>query len=608
MALVLTNPSGALSYGELFVPYCPEGAQVITSYNMEAVGARPNTYALLRRDWSADTSDRFNRKCRLARAMFPAYSHYVTTLHDCTTGQFVNVRMPLPFGMPNPRVVQDSASKHNRKQTRQHRLTRLRIQILRRIEDNPDDIQEWAASFYDLTDTLSRVGAGRLTKFIEGKLDITTTPCEHCGLAAFYLEDVRVGRRSSKMWCTYCTDQDATYIDSRSEYVDNDLVVSVDDGNFDTTLWYAEDNYHQNVDGDWYSEPQDRDDDDRDYDDDSTDELYRYHSTKGMLRGWTMAPDGQPRISTGCWAPLTIGIELEVESEERRRDTVAPLVHSLRDVIGSDSLYAEEDGSLDDESGFELIFGWSDLPSWQRAMPRIGTALKEGGVISHDAGVNYGLHVNVAVSDNICVQSAITWFINHDATAKLLFALARREPTHYCPREHGKYYPTDSHNAAVNFGNTAGVFRANTNGTNVDCNSTIASFRLFRGTINPVRLMADIEFCHSLVSAATAYSYTIDDDATLEAKLFMGFTMRYWQTHVLKNITRYPTLVNYLRHWDKMNVLRVASARRHGAFTDFAMTRFISQYPMGTLTGATHDGLDKRALALLNTPIASTEE
>ena len=619
MALVLTNPSGALAYGELFVPYCPAGAYVDTSrYISDAVAARPNTYAIERADWAAEArrdlsaarQNCLSQKRRLARVLFECNPHSTFTLHDGTTGQFVDVRTPpQPFGTFLASVVGTSVGQHNRKRDRQKRLTRMREEILECVEELPNSTWGWAAAFYELFDALSYSGMGRLTKLIEGKLDTTAAECDNCSHKAFYFEMVRTDRRVTAGWCVNCTENNATYLDSRGEYVDNDQMVGVDNDSFETARWYAEDNYYQNDDGDWCSEPQDRYDDDdsgsgSDSDDDNgADELHSYHSTKGRLRGWAMAPDGQPDISTGCWAPMTIGIELEVESIERRYNTVAPLVYALRNIIGDESLFAETDGSLDEAKGFELIFGWSDLPSWHRAMPRIGTALKEGEVISHDAGINYGLHVNVAVADNVFVQAAITWFINHNDNAKLLFALARRETTMYCPRTHGAYSPTDSHNAAVNFGNTAGVFKTDKAGKCVDCDSTIASFRLFRGTINPVRLMADIEFCHSLVSAATAYSYQFDPaDGVLRSEYFSGFTMRYWQTHVLKNIVRYPTLVNYLRHWDKKG------AKQHGAFTDRAMTRFISQYPMGALTGATHDGLDKRALALLNHTIASTEE
>lgn len=610
MALVLTNPNGRQMLavegegGYQSAPYCPEGAAVVPNPTLTV---RVDMYSIRRGDWGASYSHINERKRRIARVLSP-HTYDVTTHHDRITGQLVSVRIPQPFGTPDPVVVRSSTAQHTRKTDRRQRLTQMREQILDDIEDDSYDTQSWAEKFYDMYDALSISGMDRLTKLIESNTNHTATDCDRCEHKAFHLEDVRVTRRDSQTWCLHCTESDAQWLDRNDEYVDNDQVVSVDNDAFYVPIWHASDNYYEDDNGDWHSEPQncdDEDDGEDDGDDDNTAELHNYHATKSLLRGWTMAPDGHPNVSTGCWAPMTIGIELEVEAEGSRYDTVAPLVCSLRDIIGQQSLFAEKDGSLDDNLGFELIFGWSDLPSWQRAMPRIGTALKEGEVISHDAGVHYGLHVNVAVINNIFVQSAITWFINHNDNAKLLFALARREPTPFCPREHGRHSPSTYHNAAVNFGDTAGVFKAPSAGTNVDCNSKIASFRLFRGTINPVRLMADIEFCHSLVSAATAYSYTLD--GPLEAGTFNGFTMRYWQTHVLKNITRYPTLVNYLRQWDKRGT-QMLRTNQHGVFTDRAMTRFISQYPMGALTGATHDGLDKRALALLNNTIASTEE
>ena len=615
MLLVPNNSSGQTMTNGGIAPYCPAGA-VTVRYDNTRAGNPPNTYALRRDDWPQTRHNDHKLTiagklyARIARQMHRTYATY--TIHNCDTGQLVSVNQPLPFGTPNPLEMQRTRELHEFKlRTRAYRAS-LCGKIIAAIESDPDDKEAWAESFAQLVHETSGASIGRFITLVERLTDESVESCERsgCGHLGFVLSEVRVGQRLTQQWCHTCVDERSQYIERLDEHVDEDQVVSVNNDSFYEALWYAEVHYYRDRDGDWYTERQSNDDEDDDEDRDSP-ELHGYHTTKRMLRGWTMAPDGQPTITTGCWAPMTIGIELEVETKHGydRCDTVAPLVYALRNTIGAQSVFAERDGSLDADKGFELIFGWSDLPSWQRAMPRVGAKLKDGDVISHDAGNSYGLHVNVAVTKNLVVQAAITWFINNNANSALLFALARREATSFCPRASGLYYPTDSHNAAVNFGNTAGQFMPDASGKAIDCDSTIASFRLFRGTTSPVRLMACIEFCHSLVSAATAYSYQFAGAGTypdLSEDMFKGFGLRYWQTHVLKNITRYPTLVNYLRGWDTKYVRN--TVRKHGAFSDYALTRFVSRHPMGAWTGATHDGLDKRALAVLTTNLQSVEE
>lgn len=583
MAKYELNPNNKTTADGTIVPFCPAAAEVLYTPLQQ-----PGTYQLARYDWGS-----YDRKAGLSLRLYNTvrYIHVGSTTHDLVTGRLMPADATPKFGTTDTSVA-DRAWRD--RQASKARAKRWLAEIL----DNPNEHYEWADAFHNLYNLVT--SADNLIAHIEEKTGQGAKKCENCSDPAFSRQEVRTGLRRGayQNWCSCCVDENSTYCDG--EYVDNDSMVHVRDIDEHVPVWVAENRYYQDDDGDWYSEPQDNDDDASGT---GSPELHGYHTTKSLLRGWTMAPDGAPTVTTGCWAPMTIGIELEVEADGSygRGDTVENVVAGLRRIIGNQSLYAEEDGSLDDEKGFELIFGWTDLQSWQRAMPRIGTVLQNGDIISHDADGNYGLHVNVAVTNDYIVQCAITHFINNTANDRLLYALARRESGYYCERVSGAWRPADEHRSAVNFGDTPGVFSSNPAGKVIDCKSTIASFRLFRGTTSPVRLMADIEFCHSLVAAATEYSYrwaSVMQD--VHRGMFTEFTSRYWQNYVLKNITRYPTLVHYLRAWDERK--HSQDSYRHHAFSDYVLTRFVSQYPMGLLTGAHADGLDKRALSALKTP------
>ena len=583
---------------EYVLPHCPPGAGSTAS----TIPPGSTTYTL-----SRQYEHMTPLKRSLLQQLYPtALTTQIWSVHDLATGQYADPKPRDKFGTTGNYKAVDYWGRRTQRRLRMSRLLRSMVDGI-----EVGDLRDWNEEFMRLYSDASYQSRDRLVKYAEELSGETPRRCDKCGEVTLSTDTVYHGRHASNEWCFGCVEDAAEWYEHGEYYVCSEHMVGVTDDNdgddFIVPRWVARRDYYQHEDGEWHTHPEPEYDSDDDSGPGSTPELYGYHQTKSKLRGWRLPAPGALTAQQGCWAPLTIGIELEVDAVDCRYNTVEPLVHALRRVIGADSLYAEEDGSLD-EKGFELIFGWSDLHSWQRAMPAIGEALNDGGIQSYDSGTGYGLHVNVAVPTHAVVQGAITWFINNKANESLLYALARRAPTAYCTRTHGVYQPDNEHRAAVNFGDTALCTSPDALGmtsTNHWYQSTIASFRLFRGTTSPTRLMACIEFCHSLVAAATEYSYRHDDNTQLHATMFTQFTIRYWQTHVLKHITCYPTLVNYLRAWDKKHKgnphYEGQRHMMHHAFTDYAMTRFISQYPMGMFTGAPSATPDRRALSVVTT-------
>jgi len=290
-----------------------------------------------------------------------------------------------------------------------------------------------------------------------------------------------------------------------------------------------------------------RDDDDDDRGDSC--QLGVYHSSREKLEGWGSDSN-----------PLTIGIELECQAREYpRSQTLRMILPAIREIVGDRSVFAERDGSLDDSSGFELVFGWASMNDWTRALPRICDVLRNAGVISYD-GTNCGLHVNVAMPKCVAVPQLIYRLLYKDQKQNggnhIWKALAKRIPNTYCHLSNTNPEFNNRHSAVAR----ATDLSKGESGYD----QTVYSVRIFRGTINARRLVAAIQFCASAAAAAcrsSGYVSAINVGDNYDE----GFTPRYWQDFVLDNRNAYPELIAYMRRQNALKHTRL--------FSDFAIRR-----------------------------------
>lgn len=240
--------------------------------------------------------------------------------------------------------------------------------------------------------------------------------------------------------------------------------------------------------------------DDADYSEDE--ECYSgsigdYHSSRRQLGHIPSSFDNRkPRV--------LLGLELEMEISRDHDQT--DIAEHILDKIGyapNGNKYCllEHDGSL--SRGFEMVTGYSGLDLHTRQLEFFKTRLS--GAKSHNTST-CGLHVHICKSDmSLLHASKMVLFINDPDNHNLIFALARRDSSHYCKihdKINDKYWLKDAIKSGAGFDKAGRKERQlrNLNGDRYEAlnfqNPNTVEFRLFRGTLKYETLIACLEFTY----------------------------------------------------------------------------------------------------------------
>ena len=193
-------------------------------------------------------------------------------------------------------------------------------------------------------------------------------------------------------------------------------------------------------------------------------------------------PPASPPVDSVPPTFLYVGVELETECPEgvsRRDASLAIYEHYSHRIL------QKEDGSLN--NGIEFVTGKLSLEEHKKLWPTVCETAVQAGLRSWKHKTT-GLHVHLSRSHFSSLDiGKLVCFINSSdlAIRANLRKLAGRASTGYSEIKHKKigcaHRSCETRYEAVNLTNDATV-----------------EIRIFKGTLNPSRILADIEFCHAL--------------------------------------------------------------------------------------------------------------
>ena len=207
-----------------------------------------------------------------------------------------------------------------------------------------------------------------------------------------------------------------------------------------------------------------------------------------------------------------LGIELEVESGGWRSWDVEQVLGKL----GEDYVLCKEDGSLDDDLGFEIVTAPRPLSTHLKAF---GAWEPPAGLTAWDPGC-CGMHVHIdSRAFTPATLARLLAFYNKKANAALIRKVAGRHPetSDQC-RNYANYDSADGTFTALRCAkrhtdasryvmvNTTTLSQAEgerlLGATLEDCNTrgfSTVEIRVFRASLRKARLLAQIEFAHAVV-------------------------------------------------------------------------------------------------------------
>lgn len=234
------------------------------------------------------------------------------------------------------------------------------------------------------------------------------------------------GRTIGLIRCTHCGEPEVPYASRNGSYSNGicrdcaPLFAQTEDGlyilrergwtDYNGTLWSSEEAFEQTC-----AEA----DDDDDNDDDDDDRIAGYHShpdRSNKMRFHT--PD-----ASDPWAKDVIHIGFEWEYNAISR---ASRVGSYDELNETAYCFGEEDGSLSDSRGMEVVTGWSTLGTVCRWAREIGQCIEVGDI------EEAGLHVNLSGLTNLQMAKLIT-FLSHNF--QLTTRIGGRSSSHYAAQQ-----------------------------------------------------------------------------------------------------------------------------------------------------------------------------
>ncbi len=391
-------------------------------------------------------------------------------------------------------------------------------------------------------------GMSRVRDYLPQDIQDEIGLCEHCDDVVHRdsLSEVRVRVRTSEDWCDACRDEGAATCDDCGDLVVSDDMVEVSRDHHVCARCYESDYFgcescHQVYHNDEYgsdgycracSESEDEDDGSG---------LNDYH---GTCRDWVITHEkkGYPFEE----APA-LGMEIEVYSESRY-DTVSALHEfSGGSEWGLPSLLLERDGSLDGDSGFEIITHPMGLYEWQTSGPLLVQELRRLNVVAWDAtGGQYGIHLTVSRRFLSPLQEArLMMFLAAEPNINFVKAMAQRPSIYKADLNIGQLgRPTISSVSprGLDPKNRNGKYQKKMLGAGkfapINFKDTLAEFRIFQSTLHPQAFMKDVEFIMALIE------WTNPMSATGSAWFYEDF-LRWLQKRPMAR-KHYPSLIAYL--------------------------------------------------------------
>lgn len=254
-----------------------------------------------------------------------------------------------------------------------------------------------------------------------------------------------------------------------------------------------------------------------------------YHSSKRILSRIPSSFDDRK-------TKVLMGLELEMEVRSGDREEIAS---ELIDYVGSTPeghryCAMENDGSL--HNGFEMVTGWTGLDVHSKQLQHFKNPIR--GLKSHDTQT-CGLHVHICKKGMSLFHAVkMVLFINDSGNQRLVRSLARRDSSRYSQVKNKKAgyewlsnaksdnnlkYLNDDRYEALNFQNDRTV-----------------EFRMFKGTLRYVTIMACLEFTY-----ATWFFCRDTGTNQLTTENFLGFISRAENLSDTKFLRQYLTEKNW---------------------------------------------------------------
>lgn len=323
---------------------------------------------------------------------------------------------------------------------------------------------------------------------------------------------------------------DTSLVVADCTHVSNEVIETAQDGNVcadcydedfivpeDADVAYRLDDLHQHSDGYYYTFPEEDDDDEWDDDDDDDDD--GRCGENRYVKAWNANVLGYCSMDTTIdstpYGNFLMGIELEVETK-----STSQYLSATRTTFEDFDGYAilKTDSSLD-SGGFEIVTAPRGL---DEHIKRLGEWKPHESLISWDAGT-CGTHVHISSKafTSITLGKFIE-FINADYNDDFIYSIAGRHPSRdrsagrYTQREpvrrrgNPKRLLEDKGSSRYVMVNTTNLSRQEMRrlgiSTNDSGSSNTVELRIFKGTLNKKRLLAQIEFTHAAVMFCRATS------------------------------------------------------------------------------------------------------
>lgn len=334
--------------------------------------------------------------------------------------------------------------------------------------------------------------------------------CEHCEEYEHIdgANTVKVGYRRTECWCDACVNSCASWCENCDTYAADDYATEVRGGKYVCNDCIEDEYYYCDQCGEYVHS------DEWDCDHDCCEDcaphsrIDSYHAHHG---GWRRFGDCLPRWR-GLWRG--IGIELEIDRDDRDDDEESDLIDELENIAG-EHIYFEHDGSLN--HGFEIITQPHTVDAFNAIdWKSILSACTSHDYTSHDAGT-CGLHVHISremfgsteqIADNNIAKLIKFYNDNYEEIVKV----SRR--TLYSAEQWAAKYDgaTDRKGTAeiMKKKYSAGRYHA----VNIT-NSKTVEIRIMRGTLNYNSFMACIDFVVKTAQNARRIKWTDVDNVAL---------------------------------------------------------------------------------------------
>jgi len=230
---------------------------------------------------------------------------------------------------------------------------------------------------------------------------------------------------------------------------------------------------------------------------------------------------------------LYLGVELEAEVEgNTEKKTLETIISDIFDLFDN-FIIIKTDGSLTG-NGIEIVSAPAPFDvhttAWNKFLDECHTKLRSN-VFSNGTATNCGMHVHFSRKALTVIEiGKVAYFINTADNNKLIEDIAGRYNTNYCAIR------TVTKTNYETFGYTDRAYRRSAvNNTNTNT----VEFRIFKGTLNPVLFMKNIEFTHAIVT----FAKTVDIDKlnTKEFSMFVGLN-----GGIYPNLTKFLIYKGYL--------------------------------------------------------------